>query len=75
MDILKILRRGLVSIAESYVDRRDYVRPEDGPKKDHDNLVGDVRMVGTDINQAINTYGEQSYKRPGDKQQRAAAFH
>lgn len=61
MKLIKILRRGMIGIAEATVDVRNY--PElGGFQRDNDRLSGDVKKVGNDLRKAIKSHGS-SYKR------------
>jgi len=60
--IRKFLLDGLTTIAESTMERREYIHPKRGGfARDQAKLIGDVRHVGDDVRIVIRKY-EQSHK-------------
>lgn len=65
MSIVKFIVDGMLSVAESNVEVRNYRRPENnGFEQDRKNLTGDVKQVGRDMRKVITKHGS-SYKRTG----------
>jgi len=59
---LKILSNGFVIIADGYVRPREYSRPSNQDFiADQDRLTYDVRIVGTDIRNAIKKRSRVEY--------------
>jgi hypothetical protein len=67
MKIIEIIKNGMLSVADSIVEPRNYSYPKVGGFEcDQEHLTGDIRTVGCDMKKAIKKYGsEQSYKRSG----------
>jgi hypothetical protein len=62
MSIVKFILDGMLSIAGSNVEVRNYRSPDNGFRRDRENLSGDVKQVGTDMRKVITKHGS-SYKR------------
>ena len=61
--LLKLLKSGMLSIADVYTNPRGYIRPSVHDfQRDHDRLVGDVRQLGDDMRGVIARHGEQPYQ-------------
>lgn len=69
MLLIRLLKSGVTSIVEAYTRPRDYVRPSAyGFEIDRQNMIGDVKQIGSDMREAIKKHGSgQSYKLAGDR--------
>ena len=66
--ILKLISNGAFTVADSFIEPRDYVKPSrHGFQQDNLNLRGDVRRVGSGMNTVTVRYGKQSNKPSGSK--------
>ena len=63
----QLLKSGVVTIVDAYTRPRAYVRPsEHGFLIDHQNLLGDVGVVGNDMRGAMKKHGsKQPYESSG----------
>ena len=63
MSTVKKISEGLYLIADTYVNKRDYVYPSiDRRSSDNARLSSDVRVVGNDMKKAITKHGQRAYK-------------
>lgn len=67
MKLIQFIRNGMLAIADSNIESRNYSYPKTGGfERDRQKLSGDMRQVGKDMKKVMDRHGsKQPYKRSG----------